>query len=88
MKTLALRELVRHPKDVKKLTARGESVRITDNGKPLWLLTPDQTDEDTSEAKEKARQEWLDKYFEDLLAEEPRTGVSTAEFVNQSRGNY
>ena len=88
MTTLPLRELMRHPTAVKKLTAQGESVRITDNGKPLWVLTPDRETEETDEAKEQARQEWMDKYFEELLAEEPQVGKPIAQLVIESRGEY
>ena len=40
MKTLALRQLLRQPKSVKQLTAAGQAIRITDNGKPLWVIHP------------------------------------------------
>ncbi|MDB6138531.1 MAG: hypothetical protein JWO94_1603 [Verrucomicrobiaceae bacterium] len=88
MKTLPLRELMRRPIEVKKLTAKGESVRITDNGKPLWVLTPDRDNDEADEAKEKARQEWMDGYFKDLLSQQPQTGKSVAEIVIDSRGEY
>jgi prevent-host-death family protein len=40
MKTLPLRELMRRPGEVKKLTARGQAVTITDHGDPLWVIQP------------------------------------------------
>jgi hypothetical protein len=38
MKTVTLRTLVREPRKVKKLTRAGNSVQVTDNGEPLWIL--------------------------------------------------
>jgi hypothetical protein len=40
MKSLPLRELLRHPANVKRLTNAGQSVLITDNVKPLWVVGP------------------------------------------------
>ena len=88
MKSLPLRELMRHPSTVKKLTASGQSVRITDNGKPRWVVQPDKSETDADEAKERARQEWMDEYFKELLAEEPLKGKSVAEIVSESRDRY
>ena len=88
MKSLPLRELMRHPSTVKKLTASGQSVRITDNGKPLWVVQPDKSEAAIDEAEEKARQEWMDEYFKDLLAEVPQKGKSVAEIVSESRDRY
>lgn len=88
MKSLPLRELMRHPSTVKKLTASGQSVRITDNGKPLWVVQPDREAGEADEAKEKARQDWMDEYFKELLAEEPQKGKSVAEIVSESRDRY
>ena len=38
MKTVTLRTLVREPLKVKRITRTGKSVRVTDNGEPLWIL--------------------------------------------------
>jgi hypothetical protein len=38
MKTITLRTLVREPRKVKGLTRAGNSVRVTDNGRPLWVI--------------------------------------------------
>jgi antitoxin (DNA-binding transcriptional repressor) of toxin-antitoxin stability system len=38
MKTLPLRDLLREPSKVKKLTAMGHEVRITDRGVALWHI--------------------------------------------------
>jgi hypothetical protein len=40
MKTISIRTLVREPRKVKRLTRAGESVQVTDNGEPLWILKP------------------------------------------------
>jgi len=88
MKTLPLRDLMRRPTTVKKLTAKGQSVRITDNGKPLWVLSPDTTATEEDAEKEKARQAWMDEYFEELLASEPQPGKSAAQIVIESRDRY
>jgi antitoxin (DNA-binding transcriptional repressor) of toxin-antitoxin stability system len=40
MKTITLRALLREPLKVKRWTAAGESVRITDRGQPLWIIQP------------------------------------------------
>jgi hypothetical protein len=45
MKTLPLRMLLREPLKVKRITNGGASVRITHNGKRLWVLQPDIEDE-------------------------------------------
>ncbi len=41
MKTLPLRDLLRQPARVKKLIAAGHEVRVTNRGKPLWIIQPD-----------------------------------------------
>ena len=88
MKSLPLRELMRRPATVKKLTASGQSVRITDNGKPLWVLQPDKSSDEIDAAAEKARQDWTEVYFDDLLKEEPLEGMSGAQIVIESRGIF
>ena len=40
MKTLTLTELRRAPAKAKKLTSAGHGIRITEHGKPLWVLQP------------------------------------------------
>jgi prevent-host-death family protein len=88
MKSLPLRELMRRPATVKKLTESGQSVRITDNGKPLWVLQPDKSTDEIDAAEEKARQDWTEIYFDDLLKEEPLKGMSAAHIVLESRGMF
>jgi hypothetical protein len=40
MKSIPLRQFLREPITVKKITRGGQSVRITDHGQPLWILQP------------------------------------------------
>jgi len=40
MNTVTLRTLVRQPIKVKRMTRAGQTVRVTDNGEPLWILHP------------------------------------------------
>ena len=87
MKTLPLRDLMRHPATVKTLTAKGQSVRITDNGKPLWVVSPAPDDSEDDAAREQARHDWMDKHLEELLAETPLTKVSVVQTLIDARGN-
>jgi hypothetical protein len=40
MRTIPLRQLVREPLKVKRWTRSGQSVQVTDSGKPLWVIQP------------------------------------------------
>ncbi len=79
MITLPLRELLRRPADVKKLTAAGESVQITDNGKPLWVVRSARDD-----APDEAELQMLDDELDAMLSSRP-TDVSAAQLVIESR---
>jgi hypothetical protein len=82
MKTLPLRDLLRQPAKVKRLTAAGHPVRVTDRGKPLWVIQPDngsgnyatvQIDDD-------------DAFWQELL-ETPKSGLPSAcRLLIESRG--
>ena len=90
MKTLPLRDLVRKPTSVKKLTSRGQSVRITDNGKPLWIVQPDTTrNEEDEDGRKKISASW-EEYWEEFLASvpEPKRGKSAAQVLLDARGDY
>lgn len=83
MKTLPLRELMRRPKTVKKLTAAGQPVRITDDGRPLWVIHPaDETDDDSRRQGDKV---WLEAMFDEVLQEKPVPGISAGQIVLDSR---
>jgi hypothetical protein len=81
MKTLPLRELMRRPGEVKKLTARGQAVAITDHGDPLWVIHPAATVAPGDAERDAAIERELDA----LLAEKRRE-VSLAKVVLDSRG--
>jgi hypothetical protein len=83
MKTLPLRELVRRPTAVKRLTAAGQSVRITDNGRPLWVVTADTGDEMSPE-EEAARIRCMEEEL-DAVLKEPMSRYSAAQFILDSR---
>ena len=74
MKTLPLRALLRQPARVKKLTAAGHEVRVTDRNKPLWVIHAD-----TSAAARKATpgDDEDDAFWQGLL-EAPKSGLPSA----------
>jgi antitoxin (DNA-binding transcriptional repressor) of toxin-antitoxin stability system len=80
MKTLPLRELLRRPGEVKKITARGQAVTITDHGDPLWVIHPAAAGAPVDAERDAAIERELDA----LLAEKQR-GVSLAKVVLDSR---
>lgn len=47
VKSISLRTLVREPLKVKRMTRAGQTVQVTDNGEPLWILHPAVRREDT-----------------------------------------
>jgi hypothetical protein len=83
MKTLPLRKLVRDPRSVQKLTAAGQSVRITNNGKRLWVVRPD-TDNDANGHDERARRQAVDAELDRMLGE-PKSKISAAQIILESR---
>ena len=87
MKTLALRELLRHPSRVRQITAQGESVKVTDNGRALWVVMPDAGEEVMNMADEAARSEWIDRYFDELSASPAEVSPSLSDLVLESRGD-
>ncbi len=71
---------------VKKLTASGKSVCITDHGQPLWLVSPaPPVDEVLSAEAEAARVKWIDEEL-DAVLREPKSKVSAAQLILESRG--
>jgi antitoxin (DNA-binding transcriptional repressor) of toxin-antitoxin stability system len=87
MTTLPLRDLLRQPSKVKRLTRAGHVVRITDHGVPLWDLQPVKLPEQDQSDVELRRA--ADEIFEDMLAEKPLPthagSVPISEVVIQSR---
>ncbi len=90
MKTLPLRQLLRDPKAVKKLTLSGFKVRITDGGKPLWDISPSMADGDSVGADADAHRHKLwDEHYADL-ASTPKPAASMpsmAEVMALARGS-
>lgn len=87
MKTLPLRELLRRPTLVKQITAQGESVRVTDNGKALWVVMPDADKLPVDEQAEAARSEWIEGYFDELMAVPAMVGPALSDLIPESRGD-
>jgi antitoxin (DNA-binding transcriptional repressor) of toxin-antitoxin stability system len=80
MTTVSLRTLVREPLKVKKLTRAGESVQVTDNGEPLWILQA-ATGTDTNEAE---RRRAIDELLDEVLRS-PRSKIPLSKIVLDSR---
>lgn len=79
MKTIPLRQLLRAPVAVKRLTRSGQSVQVTDNGRPLWILQPAARDEaDPERARE------IDELLDEALRA-PRSPVRAAALLEESR---
>ena len=79
MKTIPLRQLMRQPAKVKKWTRAGQTVQITDNGEPLWLIQPAVTEED-----EERRQREIEAELAEVLRG-PRSKIALSKLVIESR---
>ncbi len=79
MKTITLRTLVREPRKVKGLTHAGNSVQVTDNGRPLWVIQAAVTKDD-----EKRRRRDLEEELAHVLREAP-SQLPLSEIVLASR---
>jgi len=79
MKTITLRTLVRQPRKVKGLTRAGNSVQVTDNGQPLWVIQPAVTKED-----EQCRRRELEEELAQVLLQ-PRGKILLSEIILNSR---
>lgn len=79
VKTIPLRSLLREPTKVKRLTRSGQSVQITDNGKPLWLIQPA-----AQEQNDQERTRAIDQLLDEALRA-PRSSVSAVALLEQSR---
>jgi hypothetical protein len=79
MKTIPLRNLLREPIKVKRLTRSGQSVQVTDNGKPLWVIRPAvQAKEDPERARA------IDELLDEALRA-PRSKISLSEILEKER---
>jgi hypothetical protein len=64
---------------VKRLTRSGQSVQVTDNGKPLWVIQPAvQEEEDADRARA------IDKLLDEALSA-PRSKISLSEILEKER---
>ena len=81
MKTIPLRELLRKPRTVKKLTAAGQPVRVTDGGRPLWVIHP----EGEGVGADQSGKQWIEAMFDEVLLEKRVTTISAGEIVIESR---
>lgn len=79
MKTIPLRSLLREPMKVKRLTRSGQSVQVTDNGKPLWVIQPA-----AQEVNDEERARAIDELLEEALRS-ARSPVSAAALLEESR---
>ncbi len=79
MKSIPLRRLLREPVKVKRQTRSGQTVQITDNGKPLWVIQPVAREEEDA-----GRARAIDELLDEALRA-PRSIVSLSEVLEQER---
>lgn len=82
MKTITLRTLVREPVKVKRLTRAGNSITVTDNGDPLWIIHPAKSKE--SPEAEASRRQAIDEILDAVLREK-LASISAAELLEVGR---
>jgi antitoxin (DNA-binding transcriptional repressor) of toxin-antitoxin stability system len=80
MKTILLRSLLREPVKVKHLTRAGQSVQVTDNGKPLWVIRPAAQEQEDAE-----RARAIDALLDEALRA-PRSRISPSEIWKRIAG--
>ena len=81
MKSVTLRTLLREPRKVKRFTNAGKPVQVTDNGRPLWVISaapPNGVVDD-----EKRRRE-IDELLDEVLRS-PRSSIPLSKIVIESR---
>jgi hypothetical protein len=81
MKTVTLRTLVRDPLTVKRLTRRGATVRVTDRGRPLWLIASAEGEEKDREQADKVA---VEEMFQEVL-QEPVSSPSLSQIIRENR---
>ena len=79
MKTMPLRQLLREPAKVKGITRTGQSVQITDNGHPLWIVRPA-----LAESENPERAIAIDELLDEVLRD-PVSPVSLSKLVKDGR---
>lgn len=86
MKTLTLSEFKKHPQAVARLTSRGERVRITNKGQPVWIVSSAPHPETPADIPEIERSAWIDAYLDELTGSHQASAPSISDLVLQSRG--
>jgi hypothetical protein len=79
MKTIPLRTLLREPRKVKSLTRAGNSVQVTDNGRPLWIIHAAVTKDDDKRRRRELEEELAQVLFG------PRSELSLSKIILSSR---
>lgn len=79
MKSILLRQLLREPIRVKRITRAGQSVRITDHGQPLRILQPALGRGDDAE-----RVRAIDELLDEVLRQ-PVSSLSLSTLVQDGR---
>ncbi len=79
MKSIPLRQLLREPISVKRITRAGQSVRITDHGRPLWVLQPALAKRD-----DPGRAQAIDELLDEVLVQ-PASSPSLSKVVKDAR---
>jgi hypothetical protein len=79
MKTIALRTLLREPLKVKRWTRAGDSLQVTDNGQPLWVIQPAPTSEDAERRHREMEAELAE------VLREPRSIIPLSRLILESR---
>ncbi len=80
MKTVSLRTLLREPRKVKRMTRSGQSVQVTENGEPLWIVKA----ANGTAADEAERRRGIDEILDQALREPP-SKISLSKIVLESR---
>jgi antitoxin (DNA-binding transcriptional repressor) of toxin-antitoxin stability system len=84
-KTLSLSELLRRPAQVKKLTAAGHRVRVTDQGRDLWDISP-AAQSDANQLSEQQRIAEIDAFLDELVSEPRSAAPSLCQTILDARG--
>lgn len=70
---------MREPVKVKRLTRSGQSVQVTDNGRPLWVIQPAAPEEEDAD-----RAQAIDELLDEALRA-PRSKISLSEILEKER---
>lgn len=79
MKSIPLWQLLREPIKVKRITRSGQSVQITEHGRPLWILQPV-----TSSGDDPERAKAIDELLDEVL-HEPAALLSLSRIIKAGR---